>query len=122
MNTSIKIPFMLDLLFIGKFDCYHVYILYGKTVIILLAFYWLYYYYQWLIFLILNAFPHILAVSITVILFVSLIIGILAFISYQVILQVILLILEKCYSFHNRYSKIHKNQFSRKSLGTKKIP
>jgi hypothetical protein len=28
-----------------------------------------------------------------------------------VILQVILLILEKRYSFHNRYSKIHKNHF-----------
>jgi uncharacterized membrane protein len=67
-------------------------------------------------------FPHALAVSITVILlFPNNCILALSLIKL-VILQVILLILEKTYSFHNRYSKIHKNQFSRKSLGTKKIP
>jgi hypothetical protein len=51
MNTLIKIPFMLDLLFTSKFDCYHLYFLYGKSVLIpiLLAFY-LHYCYQWFTF------------------------------------------------------------------------
>jgi hypothetical protein len=67
---------MLDLLFIGKFDCYHVYILYGKTVIIPLL--------PFICIIITNGstklrFPHVLAVSITVILFVSLIIAYLLF-------------------------------------------
>jgi hypothetical protein len=34
MNTLIKIPFMLDLLFTSKFDCYHLYFLYGENVLI----------------------------------------------------------------------------------------
>jgi predicted PurR-regulated permease PerM len=93
---------MLDLLFIGKFDCYHVYILYGKTVIIpiLLAF-------LFAVLLLPMAhffntklrFPHALAVSITVILFVSLIIIMLLSLIKLVILQVILLILEKTLLF-----------------------
>jgi predicted PurR-regulated permease PerM len=83
MNTLIKIPFMLDLLFTSKFDCYHLYIFYMGKVFnpIHFAFYLRYYCYQWFTFKF-KLFPHALAVSVTVILFVSQLI--LAFISYQI--------------------------------------
>jgi predicted PurR-regulated permease PerM len=88
MNTSIKIPFYVRLTFSLVSLIAITYIFYmGKTVIIpiLLAF-------LFAVLLLPMAhffstklrFPHALAVSITVILFVSLIIGILAFISYQI--------------------------------------
>jgi predicted PurR-regulated permease PerM len=55
-------------------------------------------------------FPHALAVSITVILLFH--IGILAFISYQISdIASDFADIRKRYSFHNRYSKIHKNHF-----------
>jgi predicted PurR-regulated permease PerM len=88
MNTSIKIPFYVRLTFSLVSLIAIAYIFYmGKTVIIpiLLAF-------LFAVLLLPIAhffntklrFPHALAVSITVLLFVSLIIGILAFISYQI--------------------------------------
>jgi predicted PurR-regulated permease PerM len=88
MNTSIKIPFYVRLTFSLVSLIAITYIFYmGKTVIIpiLLAF-------LFAVLLLPMAhffntklrFPHALAVSITVLLFVSLIIGILAFISYQI--------------------------------------
>lgn len=88
MNTSIKIPFYVRLTFSLVSLIAITYIFYmGKTVIIpiLLAF-------LFAVLLLPIAhffntklrFPHALAVSITVLLFVSLIIGILAFISYQI--------------------------------------
>jgi predicted PurR-regulated permease PerM len=88
MNTSIKIPFYVRLTFSLVSLIAIAYIFYmGKTVIIpiLLAF-------LFAVLLLPMAhffntklrFPHALAVSITVLLFVSLIIGILAFISYQI--------------------------------------
>jgi hypothetical protein len=70
-----------------------------------------YYYYQWLIFLILNCdFTRTSRVN-NCNSFVSINWHTCLSLIKLVILQVILLILEKRYSFHNRYSKIHKNHF-----------
>jgi predicted PurR-regulated permease PerM len=88
MNTTIKIPFYVRLTFSLVSLIAITYIVYmGKSVLIpiLLAFLFSVLLLPMVHFL--NSkfrFPHALAVSITVILFVTLIIGILAFISYQI--------------------------------------